>query len=115
MVRRALANYNMATPAGRAGIVFVSLLTIVMVALLYRTQSNASAIRENTAAIAKSGRGINDYTDSILQLNKTNELAAAVAKSVQPLGSSLASINESAASIGRGLNSIETSAGSIDS
>src|SRR5690348_7761466 len=58
------------TPGGLASIVLVLVAAIVLLVLLNRTQHNAVQIRKAAADIATSGRGINDSTDSIMQLNR---------------------------------------------
>lgn len=126
-VGRGLRQYRMISQAGRASIVVVGVLAVVMVALLYRTASNAASIRDKTATIAQSGQGINEYADSIMQLDRTSHLAEGVANSVEPLKADLSaiakssgiiktnlrSIDESSASINRSASSIHDSAGTI--
>lgn len=112
-VRRGITRYRTIPMAGRATIVLVAIGVISMLGLLYRTQSTAASIREKTASIAESGRGINEYTDSISQLNRTNELAASLFESAQPLQGKLAAISDSSAAIRDDIKSIKASSSSI--
>lgn len=111
---RAVVRYRMISLAGRASVIVVGMLAIVMVGLLYRTASNASSIRERTAVIAQSGQGINEYADSIMQLGRTSDLAEGVAASVDPLKSDLSAIAESSVIIKANLKSIDISSASIN-
>ncbi|MFI5626430.1 DUF1059 domain-containing protein [Nocardioides sp. NPDC051685] len=127
-VARVATRYRRITMAGRVSIVMVSIAALLMIALLYRTQTNAAAIQEKAALIAQSGRGINEHTDSLLQLNKTNELAGDIRDSLAPLNrdmgeisslsgaaaSNLESINSSSRSIEGSAKSIDTSTRAID-
>lgn len=111
---RTVVRYRMIPLAGRASILIVGLLAVVMVGLLYRTASNAASIRERTATIAQSGQGINEYADSIMQLGRTSQLAEGVAESVEPLQDDLSEIAKSSAIIKANLKSIDTSSSSIN-
>lgn len=102
------------TPGGIASIVLVLVAGLVLLYLLHRTESNAVEIRDEAADIAQSGRGINDYTDSIMQLNRTNNLAASILDSARPLDGSLTAINALAGNIDDEVASIEDNAASID-
>jgi predicted small metal-binding protein len=113
-VGRGVVRYRMISQAGRASIIVVGVLAVVMVGLLYRTASNAGAIRDKTATIAQSGQGINEYADSIMQLNRTSELAEGAAKSVEPLQGDLSAIAKSSTIIKANLRSIDESSASID-
>ncbi|WP_220794167.1 hypothetical protein [Nocardioides pelophilus] len=72
-------------------------------------------IRDEAADIAESGRGINDYTDSIMQLNRTNKLAASILASAQPLDASLTDVEAVAGDIDDAVVGIQRHAESIDS
>lgn len=127
-VGRVATRYRSVTMAGRASIVMVSIAALLMIALLYRTQTHAAAIQDKSALIAQSGRGINEHTDSLLQLNKTNELTGDIRDSLTPLdrdlreisslsgaaASNLESINSSSLSIEGSSKSIDTSTRAID-
>lgn len=94
--------------AGQAGIAAVSnLVTIAVVAvslvtlvtLLQRTTSTASSIDAKAKRIAKTGQGINTATDSVIQLNRTNETAASILATAEPLQGKLDQIVKVAQSI----------------
>jgi uncharacterized phage infection (PIP) family protein YhgE len=102
------------TAGGFASIVIMSIWTIVLVGLLARTQHNADGIRQKAADIARSGRGINNYTDSITQLSRTNQLAASILKSVSPLDGDLSKIDALAADIDSSVRGIQKNASSIN-
>jgi methyl-accepting chemotaxis protein len=94
--------------AGQAGIAAVSnLVTIAIVAvslvtlvtLLQRTTSVASSIDAKAKRIAKTGQGINTATDSVIQLNRTNETAASILTTAEPLQGKLDQIVKVAQSI----------------
>ena len=93
----------------------VSLAFLVMLALLYRTQVNAAAIRSETNRIAATGQGINSYTDSIIELNRTNNLESSILTRVQPIHGALAKIGVLAAGINSSVTATASAAGSIDS
>ena len=100
---------------GRASILLVAITALVMLALLYRTESNAARIKGEAATIAQSGRGINSYTDSLVLLNRTNAYAESILASVQPLSEQLSAINSQTAKINTSVGSIHGSSVSIDS
>lgn len=102
------------TTGGLASIVIMSIWTIVLIGLLTRTQHHADEIRDKAADIAKSGRGINEYTDSIMQLEQTNQLAASILKRVAPLDEDLAQIDSLAADIDSSVGGIQANASSIN-
>jgi methyl-accepting chemotaxis protein len=94
--------------AGQAGIAAVSnLVTIAIVAvslvtlvtLLQRTTNTASSIDAKARRIAKTGQGINTATDSVIQLNRTNETAASILATAEPLQGKLDQIVNVAQSI----------------
>lgn len=99
---------------GRLSIGVVLLGALTLLGLLHRTQSNAADIRATTVQIAESGRGINSYTDSIVQLNRTNELAASILQSVKPVGANLDGVASLASQIDGSVGSIKRSSNSID-
>jgi hypothetical protein len=102
------------TMGGLASIVLVIAATIVLLALLYRTEHNAVLIRNAAAGIAENGRGINTSTDSIMQLTKTNELGASILNSAKPLDGALNEINKLASSIDLAVAGIQGNAEDID-
>jgi len=91
-------------------IVLVIVVAVVAIAsiLLARTVQTAQAINAKAQRIAKNGRGINKSTDSVIQLNKTNDLARSILTSATPLQGQLAGIVGTA-------NRINGLAGSINS
>jgi len=78
-------------------IVAVSLVTLVT--LLQRTTETANSIDAKAKRIAKTGQGINTATDSVIQLNRTNETAASILATAQPLQGQLDQIIKVAQSI----------------
>jgi putative membrane protein len=84
------------------------------VVLLQRTASTAESINKKATTIAKTGRGINDNTDSILQLTKTNQLGTSILNSAKPLSDQLNQVVSLANSINGLATSINGSAGTID-
>ena len=78
-------------------IVAVSLVTLVT--LLQRTTETANSIDAKAKRIAKTGQGINTATDSVIQLNRTNETAASILTTAEPLQGQLDQIIQVAQSI----------------
>lgn len=99
---------------GRITVVLVAVIALVATGLLVRAERNAAAIRDKTSNIAVSAQGINDYTDSIRALERTNEMAAAVGAALKPLRGPVGDIDERAAQIAAVLAAIGTHAQSID-
>ena len=99
---------------GRLSIAVVCLAFLVMLALLYRTQVNAAAIRSETNRIAATGQGVNSYTDSIIELNQTNNLESSILARVQPLHGALAKIGVLTSDINSSVTALASAAGSID-
>lgn len=110
----ALPSRRNMTSGGLASLAVVIAATLVLLVLLQRTESNAVAIRKEAADIATNGRGINDYTDSILQLNQTNKLAASILATAKPLNGSLTAINQLAGAIDQEVAGIHGSSDSIN-
>lgn len=96
------------------GLVVTVLVVLVAAGLLQRTASIASSINEKAKDIALTGRGINESTDSIIQLNRTNELAVSILNSAVPLQGKLTTIVDEANTINGAAASINGSAGSIN-
>ncbi len=96
------------------GLVVTVLVVLVAAGLLQRTASIASSINEKAKDIALTGRGINESTDSIIQLNRTNELATSILNSAVPLQGKLTTIVNEANTINGSAASINGSAGSIN-
>ena len=78
-------------------IVAVSLVTLVT--LLQRTTETANSIDAKAKRIARTGQGINTATDSVIQLNRTNETAASILTTAEPLQGQLDQIIKVAQSI----------------
>jgi methyl-accepting chemotaxis protein len=78
-------------------IVIVAFGTVVV--LLQRTTSTANSIDHKAKRIARTGQGINIATDSVIQLNRTNETAASILTTAQPLQGKLDQIVAVAQSI----------------
>ena len=96
------------------GLVVTVLVVLVAAGLLQRTASTASSINDKAKDIALTGRGINESTDSIIQLNRTNELATSILNSAVPLQGKLSTIVNEANTINGAAGSINGSAGSIN-
>jgi methyl-accepting chemotaxis protein len=95
-------------------LVVVVVVLVVAVVLLQRTASTAESINKKAVTISQTGRGINDNTDSILQLTKTNQLGASILNSAKPLQGQLSQVVDLANSINGLASSINGSAGAID-
>jgi methyl-accepting chemotaxis protein len=95
-------------------LIVVLVVLVIAVVLLQRTASSAEAIDKKAMTIAQTGRGINDNTDSILQLTKTNQLGSSILTSAKPLAGQLSQVVDLANSINGLALSINTSAGAID-
>ena len=100
--------------AGRTSVALVATVALVTIGLLYRTQSNAAQIRAKTHRIAASTQGINTYTDAILQLDKTNKLAASILHSVAPISDTFQIIEGQSDDIADLVRSIRGSSQSIN-
>jgi len=98
-------------------IVLVIVVAVVGVAavLLARTVQEAQSINAKAQNIATTGRGINQATDSVVQLNRTNELAESILNSARPLDTQLGRIVATATGINNRASSINSKAGSINS
>ena len=59
-------------------LVIVIIVVGIAVILLLRTAVTAVSINDKAESIARTGRGINQSTDAILQLEKTNQLGGAI-------------------------------------
>ena len=95
-------------------LIVVLIVLVIAVVLLYRTASTAEAINKKAATISQTGRGINDNTDSILQLTNTNKLGSSILNSAKPLQGQLAQVVDLANSINGLATSINGSATAID-
>lgn len=111
------------TPGGNRGVLATNLIiTVVLVVavgaaaiLLARTVSVAKRIDTKAQNIAKSGKGINASTDSIVQLKRTNSLASSILRHTSPLDDQLTSVVGRASSIRNVAGSINNRAAGINS
>lgn len=113
--------------SGQATANVVVLIIVVVVLglatfLLNETMSTAEDINDKAEDIATSGQGINTSTDSIRELNRTNDLASSILSTAQPLEGQLnqivslaGSIDGLASSILGTARTINNTAGSINS
>jgi hypothetical protein len=83
--------------------------------LLARTMRATDRINAKTKNIARTGQGINSSTDSVIQLSRTNELAASILASTQPLAGDLAAMVEQAKALDALSGSLDASTGAINS
>ncbi|HZQ76612.1 MAG TPA: hypothetical protein VFE55_04725 [Acidimicrobiia bacterium] len=90
---------GMATVANLVTVAIVAVAFSTVVILLQRTTSTASSIDAKAKRIAKTGQGINIATDSVIQLNRTNQTAASILTTAQPLQGQLDHIVQLAQSI----------------
>jgi len=95
-------------------LIVVLVVLVIAVVLLQRTASTAESINKKATVIAKTGRGINDNTDSILQLTHTNQLGTSILNSAKPLQGDLTQIVDLANSVNGLATSINGSATTID-
>lgn len=95
-------------------LVVVLLVVVIAVILLQRTASTAESINKKAASISQTGRGINDATDSVLQLDKTNQYASSILATAQPLQPKLAQVVGLAQSVDGLGKSINGTAGAIN-
>ncbi len=102
--------------SGSAVLGLVATIVVVLIAagLLQRAAMTASSINDKAKTIALTGRGINESTDSIIQLNRTNELAVSILGSAKPLEGKLTEIVSLAQAINGQAGSINGSAKSIN-
>jgi uncharacterized protein YoxC len=82
--------------------------------LLARTMRATDRINLKAKNIARTGQGINSATDSVVQLSRTNELAASILSSTQPLAGDLASMVDQAKALDSLSGSLDASTGAIN-
>lgn len=87
---------------------------LVSVTLLARTTRAANRINAKAERIAKTGQGINIATDSVIQLNRTNETASSILATAKPLEGKLGEIVNLAQSVDGLATSINGTAGTIN-
>jgi len=88
---------------------------LVSVMLLARTTRAANRINAKAERIARTGQGINTATDSVVQLNRTNETASSILASAKPLEGQLTEVVNLAQGIDGLAASINGTAGTINS
>ncbi len=98
---------------------FIVLVLVVVVVgtaavLLAKTVQNAQSINDKAQNIATVGTGINEATDSVVQLTRTNRLAESILRSANPLERQLNGIVGEARSIDGLASSINATAGDIN-
>ncbi|MDQ4130217.1 MAG: hypothetical protein M3133_04385 [Actinomycetota bacterium] len=95
-------------------LVVVVVVVAIAAILLARTVSSAQAISLKVNKIDQDARGINTATDSVRQLNRTNQLANSILDSARPLEGQLDRVVGSARSIDALAGSINATAGVIN-
>jgi len=88
--------------------------TMLTGVLLARTMRATDRINAKVKNIARTGQGINTATDSVIQLSRTNELAASILASTQPLAGDLAAMVEQAKALDALSGSLDASTGAIN-
>ena len=96
-------------------LVVVLAATGVTALLLARTMRATDRINLKAKNIARTGQGINTATDSVIQLNRTNETASSILTSAKPLEGKLAQVITLAQSVDGLAKSINGTAGTINS
>jgi type II secretory pathway pseudopilin PulG len=95
-------------------ILIVGVLVIgIAAALLARTLAAAQSIDKKAQTIAANAGKINTATDSVIELNRTNELASSILSSTKPLQGLLDTVDATARDIAGVAKSINTTAGTI--
>lgn len=115
LVRR-LAESERGAADSKVLIAFLGVIPPLLVAVVLLTQTLMTANQINTKAarIAKTGRGINLATDSVIQLGRTNKTASSILDTTKPLEGKLGEIVGLAGSLDELAASINGTAGSID-
>lgn len=114
------ARTDVRTERGAINITNLIVLLVVLAAagasaaLLASTMDAAQNIKAKARTIARSGQGINIATDSVVQLNRTNETAASILDTAEPLEGKLSQIVDLAAEINGLAASIDGTAGRIN-
>jgi methyl-accepting chemotaxis protein len=102
--------------AGQAtfSLVIVVVVVAIAVVLLYRTAWTADSINDKAGTIANTADGINTATAAVLKLGTTNELAASILNTAEPLEGQLNEVVRLAQSIDGLATSINGTAGTIN-
>jgi len=95
-------------------LVIVLAATGVTALLLARTMRATDRINLKAKTIARTGQGINEATDSVIQLNRTNETAASILASTQPLAGDLSAMVDQAKALDALSGSLDASTGAIN-
>jgi uncharacterized protein YoxC len=97
-------------------VVLVAVLgaTVLTGLLLARTMRATDRINLKAKAIARTGQGINEATDSVIQLSRTNQTASSILASTQPLGGDLAAMVDQAKALDSLSGSLDASTGAIN-
>ncbi len=95
-------------------LLIVVAVVAVAVILLQRTAWHAEKINDKAGVIATTGGGINTATQAVLKLGRTNELAASILETAQPLEGKLDEIVRLAQSVDGLATSINNSATTIN-
>ncbi len=95
-------------------LVFGVLIIGIAAALLARTLAAAQSIDKKAQTISANAGNIDVSTDSVVQLNRTNEVAASILTSAKPLEGQLRTVDTVARDIDGLAKSINTSAGTIN-
>lgn len=82
--------------------------------LLARTMRATDRINAKAKNIARTGQGINQATDSVVQLRRTNEFASSILASTAPLAGDLAAMVEQARALDTLSGSLDASTGAIN-
>ena len=85
----------------------------IAAALLARTLAAAQSIDKKAQTIAENASKINVSTNSVVELNRTNELASSILSSAKPLQGLLNTADSTARDIAGLAKSINTTAGTI--
>ncbi len=95
-------------------LVLVVVVVAIAVVLLYRTAWTADSINDKAGNIARTAGGINESTNAVLKLGRTNDLAASILDTARPLQGQLDQIIGLARSIDGLATSINGTAGTIN-
>jgi methyl-accepting chemotaxis protein len=95
-------------------LVLVVIVVAIAVVLLYRTAWTADSINDKAGNIARTAGGINESTNAVLKLGRTNDLAASILNTARPLQGQLDQVIGLARSIDGLATSINGTAGAIN-
>jgi type II secretory pathway pseudopilin PulG len=95
-------------------LVFAVLIIGIAAALLARTLAAAQSIDKKAQTISGNASNINVATDTLVQLNRTNEVAASILQNTKPLEGQLTTVDTVARDIDGLAKSINGTAGSIN-